>query len=207
VDLESLLFKLNRVNIFILTKLAKKMKHQFYDRDFFIPTWDINYLFLGTFNPNKGEKVNYFYSRKTNLLWPTLSKIFNDELNPEKFDFFEKLKFHKIACMDLVSSIDIKDVDKKYIIGKGYSDSKIINNSVKRVYNTENIISVINKNPDVQLYSTWGNGSNLNDWKNEIKKLPLITKLVSPSRAARVPKGEKKEHFIFDNWKNNISFL
>lgn len=182
------------------------MEHQFYDKDFFIPTWNIKYLFLGTFNPNQGEKVNYFYSRKTNLLWPTLSKLFKDELNPNNSVFFEKLKSHKIACMDLIVSIDIKNADKKYIIGKGYSDSKIINNSVKRIYNTENIISVIDKNPDVQLYSTWGNGSNLKDWKNEIKRLPPITKLVSPSRAARVPKGENKEHFIFDNWKNNISF-
>ena len=65
------------------------MKHQFYTKDFFIPSWDIKYLFLGTFNPNEGEKVNYFYTRKTNLLWPTLSKIFNDELNAEKLDFFE----------------------------------------------------------------------------------------------------------------------
>lgn len=44
------------------------MLHQFYDNDFFIPSWDIKYFFLGTFNPNKGKKVNYFYSRKTNLL-------------------------------------------------------------------------------------------------------------------------------------------
>jgi hypothetical protein len=180
--------------------------HQFHDKDFFTPSWEIKYLFLGTFNPNEGEKVNYFYSRKTNLLWPTLSKIFQDEFNPNNLDFFKKLKSHKIACMDLISSIDIKDLDKKYILGKGYSDSKIINNSVKRIYNTENILSVINKNPDIQLYSTWGNGSNLKDWKNEIKKLPPITKLKSPSRAARVPKEEKKELFIFNNWKNNISF-
>lgn len=61
--------------------------------------------------------------------------------------------------MDLILTIDIKDVDKKYIIGKGYSDSRIINKSVKRVYNTENIKDIINKNPDVQLYSTWGKGS------------------------------------------------
>jgi len=44
--------------------------------------------------------------------------------------------------MDLILLIDFKNVDKEYIIGKGYSDSKIINNSVKRVYNTENIQSV-----------------------------------------------------------------
>ena len=48
---------------------------------------------------------------------------------------------------------------------------------------------------------------------NEIKKLPHITKLVSPSRAARVPKGEKKELFIFNNcvvcgfvWGNVLTF-
>ena len=74
------------------------MKHQFYKNDFFIPSWDIKFLFLGTFNPKDGEKVNYFYSRKTNLLWPTLSKIFQDEFNPNNLDFFEKLKSHKIAC-------------------------------------------------------------------------------------------------------------
>ena len=64
------------------------MKHQFYAEDFFIPSWEIKYLFLGTFNLNEGEKVNYFYSRKMNLLKPTLSKIFNDELNPDKLVFF-----------------------------------------------------------------------------------------------------------------------
>ena len=182
------------------------MTHQFYNHDFFVPTWDIKYLFLGTFNPSEGEKVNYFYSRKTNLLWPTLSKIFRDELNPNNLDFFKKLKTHQIGCMDLIESIEISNTDKSFIIGKGYSDSKIINNSLKRNYNTENIKSVINKNPEVQLYSTWGNGSNLIDWKNEIKKLPPVTKLVSPSRAARVPKGESKELFILHNWKKNIVF-
>jgi hypothetical protein len=43
------------------------MNHQFYYADFFIPTWDIKYLFLGTFNPSEGEKVTYFYSRNYNF--------------------------------------------------------------------------------------------------------------------------------------------
>ncbi|MDC1391755.1 hypothetical protein N8334_00230 [Flavobacteriaceae bacterium] len=178
--------------------------HQFIGESFFLPNWTIKYLFLGTFNPNEGEKVNYFYSRKTNLFWTTLSKIFQDELNPNNSDFLIKLKTHKIACMDLINSVEISNTDKEFIIGKGYSDSRIINNSVKRTYNTENINSVIKKNPNVQLYSTWGKGSNLTSWKKELNKLPTITKLVSPSRVARVPKGENKENFVLNNWKKNI---
>lgn len=47
---------------------------------------------------------------------------------------------------------------------------------------------------------------NLNDWRIEIKKSPTITKLVSPNRVVRVPQGDNKELFIFNNWKKNISF-
>ena len=75
-------------------------------------------------------------------------------MNPNNLDFFEKLKSYKFTIMDLISSIDFKDVDRKYIIGKCYSNSEIINNSVKRVYNTENIISFINTNPHIQLGET-----------------------------------------------------
>ena len=82
----------------------------------------------------------------------------------------------------------------------------IQNNELELRNNNETTSNNLNKNPEVQLYSTWGNGSNLIDWKNEIKKLPPVTKLVSPSRAARVPKGESKELFILHNWKKNIVF-
>jgi hypothetical protein len=76
------------------------MKHQFYTKDFFIPSWDIKYLFLGTFNPNEGEKVNYFYTRKTNLLWPILSKIFNQLLiKTPVFNFIQ------LGEMDLILKI------------------------------------------------------------------------------------------------------
>ena len=114
-------------------------------------------------------------------------------------------QYPDLSSRDLLDRLsEYTNTDKEFIIGKGYSDSRIINNSVKRTYNTENINSVIKKNPNVQLYSTWGKGSNLTSWKKELNKLPTITKLVSPSRVARVPKGENKENFVLNNWKKNI---
>lgn len=71
----------------------QKINHQFLNGEFFIPNWEISHLFLGTFNPDGGDKVNYFYGRKKNQTWRLLSEIFEDDFNPEDFDsFLEKLK-------------------------------------------------------------------------------------------------------------------
>ena len=92
------------------------------------------------------------------------------------------------------------------IIGKGYKDTEIINESVKRSYTTEAIIEIINKNKNIKVYTTWGNGSKLKEWRGETAKLGGVIKLKSPSLAARVPKGSIKFDYMLDDWSEKINY-
>ncbi len=187
-----------------------KIEHQFLQEQFFIPDWEIKYLFLGTFNPACGEKVNYFYGRESNFTWKILTEIFKIKLTPFREDeldiFFKNLILKKIACMDIIENVSFNEstFDKTRICGKGYKDTNIINNKTKRNYNTNDILSIIQKNKDIKVFSTWGKGSNLKEWRNEIEKIDKIINLKSPSRAARVPKGSEKFNYILEDWKSKI---
>ena len=181
-----------------------KVNHHFIGEDFYFPNWEISYLFLGTFNPMGGEKVPYFYAREKNLTWSTLSKVFDVDFNPMDIDFINKLSKHKIACMDLIKSIKVDKKDLEKIIGQGYKDTNLINGSTIIEFNTKNILEVVNKNSGLKVFSTWGKGPNFKLWKEEINSIPNIINLVSPSMAARVPKGHKKKEFVFNDWKTKI---
>lgn len=185
--------------------------HQFLSEEFFIPTWKVKYLFLGTFNPAGGEKVNYFYGRESNYTWKILSEIFETNFNPYlKSDldiFINFLKSKGIACMDIIRevSFDENNYDSRKVQGQGYKDSNIINKKVARIYNTSAIIAIIKANPAIRVFSTWGNGSDFKEWQIEIGKINNVINLKSPSRAARVPKGVVKFNYILQDWKSKIS--
>ncbi|WP_289060370.1 hypothetical protein [uncultured Zobellia sp.] len=65
-----------------------KINHQFLNMPFYTPDWEISHLFLGTFNPEGGDNVNYFYGRSKNKTWKLLSEIFNEDFNPEELEIF-----------------------------------------------------------------------------------------------------------------------
>jgi len=186
-----------------------KIKHQLITKDFFIPQWKTEHLFLGTFNPEGGELVPYFYGRQKNFTWKILNEIFTDEFRNSDSslpaDFFQKLKNKGVACMDMIRSVEISDQDANHVMGKGYSDSKIINNKVVRVYNTLEINKVITANPGIRVYSTWGTGSRLSDWKKQLSMIesPIIS-LRSPSPVARVPKVTEKYPYVLEDWRAKI---
>ena len=182
----------------------ESINHQFLNSEFFIPHWPIKYLFIGTFNPTGGEKVKYYYGREKNQTWKVLSIIFNKKLNQSDACFMENIQNLGIGCVDLIKAVKFDESLTDDVLGKGYMDSKIINNQVERQYNTEKLLELVENNPDVEVYSTWGKGSNLKDWKNEVAKLGEICNLVSPSLAARVPKGVNKYDFILNDWKSKI---
>ena len=184
----------------------KKIEHQFKKEDFYRPKWKIKHLFIGTFNPTGGEKVNYYYGRERNRTWELLSKIFKEELNPKDKDFLKKLKKHGIACVDIIDTIKADEKKISQILGKGYKDSSIINKSVIREYNTEQISKIIDSNQNLKVYSTWGKGATLSEWKKETAKVQNRIALVSPSMAARVPKGQKKFEYMLEDWKGKITF-
>ncbi len=178
------------------------IKHQLQNEC--IPNWDIKHLFIGTFNPEGGDKVNYYYGREKNQTWRILSHIFGDNFNPNEKLFFNLLKKHKIACVDMINMVSVPKDRIKDVKGKGYKDSQIINSSVIRVYNTQTILEIINKNKGVKKYTTFGKGSTLKEWQREIDKLGNVMPLVSPSLAARVPKGSNKFDYMLSDWESKI---
>jgi hypothetical protein len=184
----------------------KTINHQFLNEEFFIPNWEISHLFLGTFNPEGGDKVNYFYGRKKNQTWKLLSEVFEDDFNPEDIDsFLKKLIKHKIACMDFIQSVEVPEERIVSINGQGYSDMKLINNTIRRYHNTASITNVILQNENIKVYSTWGTGPQIASWTNETKKIKNTIPLVSPSLAARVPLGEEKFKYMLKDWSTKIN--
>lgn len=182
----------------------KEIKHQLKNNH--LPKWEVKYLFIGTFNPAGGEKVNYYYGRDKNQTWKLLSNIFCEEFDPNSKTFFELLKKHKIACIDMINMVNASREQINKITGKGYKDSELINSSVKREYNTSNILKLIERNHGINIYTTWGKGSNLAEWKDEVSRLGKVTNLVSPSLAARVPKGSNKFEYMLNDWKGKIDY-
>ncbi|HAI17360.1 MAG: hypothetical protein CMP05_11880 [Xanthomarina sp.] len=183
------------------------VKHQLADKEFYVPTWSLKYLFIGTFNPKGGEEVEYYYGRERNQFWPLLREIFGGEFNLyNKETFFNELKKYGIGCMDMIKELDVPENKLINVQGKGYKDSKIINTCLDRFYNTESINTVIAKNKGVKVYTTWGTGSKLKEWRSEVGKIEsTVVELKSPSMAARVPKGEKKFEYMLNDWSSKIN--
>jgi hypothetical protein len=185
----------------------ERINHQLRNSPIYIPNWDVRHLFLGTFNPDGGSGVKYFYGRDKNQTWKVIAKIFKENFDPSEMQsFLPLLMKHKIACMDMIDSVEAPDIMIQDIKGKGYKDSAIINGSVRRTYNTRIIKQVITDNPGVRVYSTWGTGSSLSEWRFETAKIGKIIPLVSPSLAARVPKGESKFDYILRDWEKKILY-
>ncbi len=177
------------------------IQHQLTTNQHYIPSWEMNYLLVGTFNPTEGEQVNYYYGRKSNMTWKLISTIFGEEINPKNSNFIQLLKKHKIGCVDLISRVTCDETMKPYIIGKAYSDSKIINKKVIRAYNTNAINELSKSNQNLKIFTTWGKGSNLKEWLLEVEKLNINSNLLSPSMAARVPKGVNKFNYVLRDWQ------
>jgi hypothetical protein len=104
----------------------------------------------------------------------------------------------------MINMVSVPKDRIKDVKGKGYKDSQIINTSVIRYYNTHTILEIIKKNKGVKLYTTFGKGSALKEWQKEIDKLGSVIPLVSPSLAARVPKGSNKFNYMLSDWKSKI---
>ena len=97
-------------------------------------------------------------------------------------------------------------MDHKEVVNtlKGFKDSNIINSTVERIYNTQSILSIIENNDKIKVYSTWGKGPKLKEWREEVQKLPMIINLPSPSPAARVEKGLPKLDHVKKKWEELV---
>ena len=164
----------------------KDIQHQFAQKAWFVPNWKLKVLILGTFNPECGDAVDYFYGRSRNQLWSLVSHCLGRDLHPNQGgDFFTALKEEGIGCMDLLRSICVPEERRGEICGKGYSDQKLFRGTNQRTYMTDEILSVIDRNPGVCVLPTWGKGSSFRkrDWQ-QIERLPSMPSLPSPSPRA-----------------------
>jgi len=178
-----------------------EIRHQFETKDWFIPDWKLKVLILGTFNPQCGDTVDYFYGRKKNQLWSLVSQCLGKELHPNQGgDFFTMLREEGIGCMDLVRSIRVPDEIKDEICGKGYSDQMLFRETNQRTHMTDEILEVIEKNPDVRVLPTWGKGSFKKKDKLELSRMPELPFLHSPSPASRQVKYDEKCRQWYDVW-------
>jgi|TARA_B110000977_G_C11000899_1_gene463777 G:T/U-mismatch repair DNA glycosylase len=163
-------------------------KHQFHNKDFYVPNWDIKFLFIGTYNPSGGDTVPYYYGRKTNRHWKLLSEVFNIDFNVHNESFFKDIKNHKIGCIDLIHSVTFEQEFKELITGKGYNDNELFRKRHIKSYHTDEIINVIRKNNLNKVYFTRTRNGFQNEQKVELQKIENICEVVylsSPSPANR----------------------
>jgi len=167
-----------------------------------LPAYPTKILLLGTFNPSGGDPVLVHYGRNRNKTWSILSVILNEDFDPKSASIHKKMQAHGIACVDIIQSVDAPENLVQGICGKGYSDSKLFANSIIKHYIDFNELNnFIEGQKEICVFSTWGMGSSFkrDDWM-EIGKIKHLHTLVSPSLAARVPKGEKKVEYMIRNW-------
>lgn len=159
-----------------------EIEHQFLHKDFFVPDWKADILVLGTFNPSCGEQVDYFYGRNRNKFWKAIRLTF-DLSDKSLSNLEEKLKFlkkQKIACMDMIQKVIVNDSTKVNDLINGYSDQKLFggirNESLERVYNTQNIKSFLKKYEPKKVLHTWGKRNSPIDFQNEISEIKQFCK-------------------------------
>jgi hypothetical protein len=128
------------------------INHQLINKSFFIPDWDCKTLVLGTFNPEGGHPVNYFYGRDTNYFWKAISYIDNKEehfyhkkISNNQDDHFLLMKKNKFGCTDIIKCIDCPIEAIPRINGGGYPDQLVFRANIERQYNFEDLEKYINR--------------------------------------------------------------
>ena len=155
-----------------------------------IPTWEIKYLFIGTFNPvwnnNNVDNGDYFYGRSKNQFWCILPNVFNSPcLIYNNKD--EKIKFcisHKIGVTDIIRSIPNADETNKYhrnLILYGYNDNNLESkfNDISTFdieFNTRAIINLIETNPIKGVFFTRSTFSKIPRVKKQWNKIKNCSK-------------------------------
>jgi G:T/U-mismatch repair DNA glycosylase len=145
-----------------------EVHHQFYNTEYYFPTWDTNKLFLGTFNPSGGHVLDYYYKRKLNGFWKILKHY--DPNNEYNFDDFEDLKNFmtdkEFGCVDVIKRVIFPDNKLDLICGNGYTDDTLFTvTNFTRDYIFEDIKEFINRTNITVVFSTSGKREKPNEFK------------------------------------------
>lgn len=192
-----------------------KILHQFLQEEYYIPTWKIKFLFIGTFNPICGEKVDYYYRRPSNGFWKILEKYnTNDKFDFSTFHGIRKFMTEtEFGCIDIINSVTFPDSDKNEICGIGYTDRNLFRvKNYNREYNINGLKGLIEKNDISHIFSTWGKRDKPNEFRVIVQEINRICanknivfkNLSSPS--GRLYRGNQK-NIINNNWYDNLDDL
>lgn len=119
----------------------------------FLPSWEIETLIIGTFNPQNEfapiNHANYYYGRTRNYFWKVIPKfVCVDGINSlDVLLQIEFLKNQKIGLTDLLISINDAEIGNQIHIDRirSFEDTQIeLFNSFE--WNTENIIKTLKSN-------------------------------------------------------------
>lgn len=187
--------------------MLKTTNHQFKGHQFYVPKHELKYLFIGTFNPEFGDKVPYYYGRKSNYFWEVISNIFNTVINPFEENFFKKLEDLKIGCLDIVDSLTYEEKYHELINGKGYADEVIFKkkNNIKINYNTNQIIDLVKKNRLKEIYITNKGDVFRKEQILEIKSINNFCNIINISSPSQYNVHKKGVENVIDDWKLNLN--
>lgn len=151
------------------------INHQFINKEYFFPNWDVNKLFIGTFNPECGEPLDYYYRRKSNGFWRILNKYNLSPTDLIDLEFSNLKKFmstKKMGCIDVIKSVSFPDKDKEKICGNGYTDSNLFTvKNYEKEYNFEKLKDYIKEKEVKYIFSTWGNRCNPKEFGEKVLDL------------------------------------
>lgn len=122
-----------------------------------IPSWEVRYLFIGTFNPewpnHRGGNAEYFYGRNSSQFWEILPKVFDGDNGSSlagqgRIRWVEYCTQRRIGLTDLIITIRDADFDNpqhRQALTIGYDDRKLVEFD-DLDFNTERIKQFISEN-------------------------------------------------------------
>ncbi|HEX9826540.1 MAG TPA: hypothetical protein VGA80_08060 [Flavobacteriaceae bacterium] len=191
------------------------IEHQFLNEDYFLPNWKIETLVLGTFNPNCGERTDYFYGRCRNNFWRIIENLCRIEYMSLQNNFQGKMyimKIHKFGCTDVIESIKRQStVDQIEFCGSGYSDQALFNQTkCKITYSFQEIKEYLIKNNVKTVINTWGKRNNPREFRESIddfesfcsnENINFIRQCPSPSGRLR---GKENKQILTKFYKTHL---
>ncbi len=193
-------------------------QHRFYGMhqpESLLPDWDIDYLFVGTFNPvwvlEGNQQAAYFYGRtQNNYFWKLVAQLWHGDLLPGTglMHWLRFLQEHRIGITDLILSIEDADFNnvahQKRI--KSMADNDLVQFQ-QIVWNTDAITKFLEQQPHVRIMVT--NLTAPQQMEEQIQSIAAATedgiiRLRTPSKSARFHLPAPLYQSLFNEWQQAL---